>query len=176
MAKMTETENAYLIGPADQLNIFVWRQPDLSSQTIVRPDGKISVPLIDDMPAAGRTPTELGRAIEGALKEYVQDPKVTIVVTNFVGPFDRQVRVLGAAVTPQAIPYRSNMTVLDVLIQVGGLSEFAGGNQAILSRAKPSGDRERYRLKLDDLMNDGDMKSNAYVMPGDIILIPETYF
>jgi len=171
-----DEDSAYLIGPADQLSIFIWRQPELSSQPIVRPDGKISVPLIDDMPAAGRTPTALGNAIATALREYVQDPKVTIVVTNFVGPFDRQIRVLGAAATPQAIPFRRNMTVLDVLIQVGGLSEFAGGNRAILSRASGSGPRERFRLRLDDLLNNGDMSTNAYVLPGDIILIPETYF
>ena len=130
-------EASYVIGPTDQLNIFVWRQPDLSSQTIVRPDGKVSVPLIDDMQAAGRTPTQLATDITAKLAEYVQDPKVTVIVTNFVGPFDRQIRVVGEAAKPQAIPFRRNMTVLDVMIQVGGLTKFAAGNRAVLVRNTP---------------------------------------
>lgn len=175
-AVASDEDSAYLIGPTDQLSIFVWRQPELSSQPIVRPDGKISVPLIDDMPAAGRTPTALGSAIAVALKEYIQDPKVTIIVTNFVGPFDRQIRILGAAVKPQAIPFKRNMTVLDVMIEVGGLSEFASGNRAILTRSTSAGAQQRFQLHLDDLLNNGDLKENAYVLPGDIIIIPETYF
>jgi len=180
-AMTNDADAAYLIGPADQLSIAVWRQPDLSGQATVRPDGKISVPLIDDMPAAGRTPTELGTAIAAALKEYVQEPKVTVIVTGFVGPFDRQIRVLGEAARPQAIPFRHNMTILDVMIQVGGLTEFASGNRAVLTRtglvrdgvAEP---RQRYRLRLYDLLNSGDTDANAYVMPGDVIIIPQTYF
>jgi len=171
-----EEANAYLIGSMDQLSIFVWRQPELSSQPIVRPDGMISVPLIDDMPAAGRTPTALGGAIATSLREYIQDPKVTVIVTNFVGPFDRQIRVLGAAAKPQAIPFRRNMTVLDVMIQVGGLTEFASGNRAVLTRPAANGPWLRYRLRLGDLLNNGDSNANAYVMPGDIIVIPQTYF
>jgi len=177
----SDIDATYLIGPTDQLSIAVWRQPELSGQAIVRPDGKISVPLINDMPAAGRTPTELGTAIAAALKEFVQEPKVTVIVTNFVGPFDRQIRVLGEAARPQAIAFRQNMTVLDVMIQVGGLTEFASGNRAVLTRAHltESGadtPRQRYRLRLYDLLNNGDSGANAYVMPGDVIVIPQTYF
>lgn len=172
---LANADGAYLIGPSDQLAINVWHQPELSSQPIVRPDGKISVPLIEDMPAAGRTPTELGNAIATSLKEYVQDPKVTVIVTNFVGPFNRQIRVVGEAAKPQAIPYRHNMTVLDVMIQVGGLTEFASGNRAILTRTVGN-ESQRYRLRLNDLLNDGDVATNAYVMPGDVIVIPQSYF
>jgi len=173
---LASQDSAYLIGPSDQLQINVWHQPELSSQPIVRPDGRISVPLIEDMPAAGRTPTELGSAIATALKEYVQDPKVTVIVTNFVGPFNRQVRVIGEAAKPQAIAYRHNMTVLDVMIQVGGLTEYASGNRAILTRTATDGSAQRYRLRLYDLMNDGDIAANALVMPGDVIVIPQSYF
>jgi polysaccharide export outer membrane protein len=169
-------ESTYLIGPSDQLSINVWHQPELSSNPVVRPDGKISIPLIEDMPAAGRSPTELGNAIAKSLREYVQEPKVTVIVTNFVGPFNRQVRVIGEAAKPQAIPYRHNMTVLDVMIQVGGLTEYASGNRAILTRSAESGDSQRFRLRLYDLLNDGDINANAYVMPGDVIVIPQTYF
>jgi len=169
-------DGAYQIGPSDQLSINVWHQPELSSQPVVRPDGKISVPLIDDMPAAGRTPTELGNAIAASLKEYVQDPKVTVIVTGFVGPFNRQIRVIGEAAKPQAIAYRHNMTVLDVMIQVGGLTEFASGNRAILTRTAGSSEPQRFRLRLYDLLNDGDVAANAYVMPGDVIVIPQSYF
>jgi polysaccharide biosynthesis/export protein len=169
-------EGAYLIGPSDQLAINVWHQPELSSQPIVRPDGKISMPLVEDMPAAGRTPTELSNAIAASLKEYVQDPKVTVIVTNFVGPFNRQIRVIGEAAKPQAIAYRHNMTILDVMIQVGGLTEFASGNRAILTRTTEGGDHERYRLRLYDLLNNGDIAANAVVMPGDVIVIPQSYF
>jgi len=172
-------DDTYLIGATDQLNIAVWRQPELSGQAIVRPDGKISVPLINDMPAAGRTPTELGAAIAAALQEFVQEPKVTVIVTNFVGPFDRQIRVLGEAARPQAIAFRHNMTVLDVMIQVGGLTEFVSGNRAVLTRTGAAGadaPRQRYRLRLYDLLNNGDSGANAYVMPGDVIVIPQSYF
>jgi polysaccharide export outer membrane protein len=175
-ALASDDDSAYLIGPTDQLSIVVWRQAELSSQPIVRPDGKISVPLIDDMPAAGRTPTALGNAIAAALREYVQDPKVTVIVTNFVGPYDRQIRVLGEAAKPQAIAFRRNMTVLDVMIQVGGLTEFASGNRAVLTRASTSGPRQQFRLRLDDLLSNGDSDANAYVLPGDVIVIPQTYF
>lgn len=171
-----QSDGAYVIGPTDQLNIFVWRQPELSSQAIVRPDGRISVPLIDDLQAAGRTPTELANAITGQLKEYIQDPKVTVIVTNFVGPFDRQIRVVGEAAKPQAIPFRRNMTVLDVMIQVGGLTEFASGNRAVLVRTTTDGGRENFRLRLNDLLKEGDVAANAYVLPGDVIIIPQSYF
>lgn len=171
-----ESDNAYVIGPTDQLNIFVWRQPELSTQAIVRPDGRISVPLIDDLQASGRTPTQLAQAITASLKEYIQDPKVSVIVTNFVGPFDRQIRVVGEAAKPQAIPFRRNMTVLDVMIQVGGLTEFASGNRAVLVRSGAEATRENFRLRLDDLLKEGDVSANAYVLPGDVIIIPQSYF
>lgn len=172
----SESDNAYVIGPTDQLNIFVWRQPELSTQAIVRPDGRISVPLIDDLQAAGQTPTQLAGAITTHLKEYIQDPKVSVIVTNFVGPFDRQIRVVGEAAKPQAIPFRRNMTVLDVMIQVGGLTEFASGNRAVLVRSTAGGSRENFRLRLNDLLKEGDVAANAPVLPGDVIIIPQSYF
>ncbi len=171
-----DEESAYRIGPTDALQIFVWRQQELSSNVIVRPDGKISVPLIEDLQAAGRTPTELSKAIAEILAEYIQDPRVTVLVTNFVGLFDRQIRVVGEAARPQAIPFRRNMTVLDVMIQVGGLTEFAAGNRAVIIRAGAEGKRESYRIRLNDLLKDGDVTANAYVLPGDVIIVPQTYF
>lgn len=171
-----DSDNAYVIGPTDQLNIFVWRQPELSTQAIVRPDGQISVPLIDDLQAAGQTPTQLATAITTRLREYIQDPKVSVIVTNFVGPYDRQIRVVGEAAKPQAIAFRRNMTVLDVMIQVGGLTEFASGNRAVLVRTAAGGSRESFRLRLNDLLKEGDVAANAYVLPGDVIIIPQSYF
>jgi len=171
-----DSNNAYVIGPTDQLSIFVWRQPELSTEAIVRPDGQISVPLIDDLQAAGQTPTQLAGAITTRLREYIQDPKVSVIVTNFVGPYDRQIRVVGEAAKPQAIAFRRNMTVLDVMIQVGGLTEFASGNRAVLVRSGTGGARENFRLRLNDLLKEGDVAANAYVLPGDVIIIPQSYF
>ncbi|MCB2106405.1 MAG: polysaccharide export protein [Rhodobacteraceae bacterium] len=170
-----EEDSAYVIGPIDQLQIFVWRQPDLSTNVIVRPDGKISVPLIDDLQAAGRTPTELSDDIAKILGELIQDPRVTVIVTNFVGPFDRQIRVVGEATQPQAVPFRRNMTVLDLMIQVGGLTEFAAGNGAVLVRRALNG-QQSFRVRLDDLLKDGDVSANAYVLPGDVLIIPQSWF
>jgi polysaccharide export outer membrane protein len=175
-AAAVDDQSAYIIGPGDSLSIFVWRQPELSSPVIVRPDGKISVPLIDDLQAAGKTPTDLAKGITKILSEYVQDPKVTVLVTNFVGPFDRQIRVVGEAAKPQAIPFRRNMTVLDVMIAVGGLTEFAAGNRAVIVRRDEQGHQKSFRVYLDDLLKDGDVKANAYVLPGDVIIIPQSWF
>ncbi|MHB1207066.1 MAG: XrtA/PEP-CTERM system exopolysaccharide export protein [Rhodospirillaceae bacterium] len=171
-----EQDNVYLIGPSDQLSIVVWHQPELSSAAIVRPDGRISLPLVNDLAAAGRTPTALGDAISSALTEFIQNPKVTVIVTNFVGPLDHQIRVLGEATRPQSIPFRRNMTVLDVMIQVGGLTASASGNRATLTRTNPTGPKTQFRLHLDDLLHSGDPKANAYLLPGDVIVIPQTYF
>ncbi len=143
---------------------------------VVRPDGKISVPLIDDMQAAGRTPTDLAKSITQVLSEYIQDPKVTVLVNNFVGPFDRQIRVVGEAARPQAIPYRRNMTVLDVMIAVGGLTEFAAGNRAVIVRHDPGGSQVSYQIRLNSLLRHGDVSANAYVLPGDVIIIPQSWF
>ncbi len=165
----------YLIGPDDRLQIFVWRNTELSTTVPVRPDGKISIPLVEDIQAAGKTPTELARDIEGSLKKFVDNPIVTVMVTNFVGPFSQQVRVVGQAQTPRAVPYREHLSVLDVMIQVGGLTQFAAGNRASLIR-RENGQEVTYNLRLDDLLKDGDISANADLLPGDVIIIPLSYF
>jgi polysaccharide export outer membrane protein len=173
---VSDDQSAYVIGPNDGLTIFVWRQPELSAPVTVRPDGKISVPLIDDLQAAGKTPSELAKSITKILSEYVQDPKVTVIVQSFVGPFDRQIRVVGEATRPQAISYRRNMTVLDVMIAVGGLTDYAAGNRAVIVRKATGGKQQNYNVKLDDLLKDGNVAANAYVLPGDVIIIPQSRF
>jgi polysaccharide export outer membrane protein len=165
----------YHIGPLDQLEIFIWRMPELSRGVTVRPDGRISVPLIDDMVATGKTPTELARDIETQLKKYVQDPTVTVIVGGFHGPFDQQVRIVGEATEPQAIPYQANMTVLDVMIAVHGLTKFAAGNRAELIR-NVNGKQASIPVRIDDLIKDGDINANVAVQPGDILLIPQAWF
>lgn len=165
----------YIIGPLDGLNIFVWRNPELSTGVTVRPDGRISVPLIDDLPATGRTPTELARDIEEKLAVYIQNPIATVIVSGFQGPFAQQVRVLGEAANPQAIPYRANMTLLDVMIAVGGLTEFAAGNRAALVRFE-GGQQREYNVKLNSLIKDGDVSANVRILPGDVLIIPESFF
>ena len=165
----------YRIGPGDNLQIFVWRNAELSTNVPVRPDGRISVPLIEDLEVTGKTPTELAREIEKALGVYVQDPNVTIIVTGFVGPFSQQVRVVGEAARPQAIAYRANMTLLDVMIAVGGITDFAAGNRATLVRASADGQKQ-FRVRLNDLVKDGDISANVEVLPGDVLIIPESFF
>ena len=165
----------YLVGPGDSLSIFVWRNPELSISLPVRPDGKISTPLVEDVQAAGKTPTRLARDLEDALKKFIQDPIVTVIATGFIGPFDQQIRVVGEASEPAAIPYRENMTLLDVMIAVGGLTDFASGNRAVLVRGY--GDqRKSYRVRLDDLLKDGDVTANVQVLPGDVLIVPESWF
>lgn len=168
-------EPYYRIGPGDSLSIFVWRNPDLSMGVAVRPDGRISVPLIQDMVAAGKTPTELSREIEQELGQYIQDPLVTVIVSGFVGNFTEQVRIVGEATNPQAIPYRAKMTVLDAMIAVGGLTQFADGNRATLVRNE-DGEQKQYRVRIADLIKDGDITANADLLPGDVIIIPESFF
>ena len=165
----------YLIGPGDSLNIFVWRNPDLSTTVPVRPDGRITIPLVEDLPASGKTPSQLARDIERELAKYVKDPMVTVMVTGFVGPYSQQVRVVGEAAKPQALPYRANMTVLDVMIAVGGLTEFAAGNRARLVRMV-DGHQQILELRLDDLLKEGDISANVPMMPGDTLIIPESWF
>ncbi len=165
----------YLIGPLDNLQIFVWREPELSSGVTVRPDGRISVPLIEDLAATGRTPTQLARDIEAELKVYLQEPIVTVIVSGFSGPFAQQVRVVGEAANPQAIPYRANMTLLDVMISVGGLTEFASGDRATLVRHENGSQRE-YSIRIESLLKDGDISANVTIMPGDVLIIPESFF
>jgi polysaccharide export outer membrane protein len=166
----------YRIGSDDNLQIFVWRNAELSTNVPVRPDGKITIPLIEDLQATGKTPTELARDIEKSLAVYVQDPIVTVMVTGFVGPFQDRVRVVGEAAQPQALPYRSTMTLLDVMIAVGGLTDFASGNRATITRKASGGRQAQYRIRLDDLLRDGDMSANVKIMPGDVIVVPEAWF
>jgi len=165
----------YIIGPGDSLNVFVWRNPELSTNVAVRPDGKFSTSLVEDLEASGKTPTELAREIETALGEYIRDPLVTVTVGGFVGEYDQQVRVVGEAAQPQAIPYRKNMTALDAMIAVGGLTEFAAGNRASIVRTS-GGSQEEYRVRLEDLIRDGDITANVPMQPGDILIIPEAWF
>jgi polysaccharide biosynthesis/export protein len=165
----------YRIGPGDTLKVFVWGNPSLSDEVPVRPDGRVSIPLLEDVEAADKTPTELGREIEERLSAFVADPLVTVIVTEFVGPFDEQVRVVGEATEPQAIPYRDDMTMLDVMIEVGGLTEFAAGNRSTLVRIA-EGREQQYRVRLDDLVRDGDISANVAMRPGDVVIIPETFF
>ena len=165
----------YLIGPGDSLNIFVWGNPEISGTFDVRPDGKISTSLVDDIDASGRTPTDLARSIEARLSEYVRDPIVTVIVQDFVGPYSEQVRVIGEASQPKAINYRENMTLLDVMVAVGGLTEYADGNDARLIRVI-NGQQRQFGLKMGDLIRDGNIQANIDILPGDIIIIPEAWF
>ena len=169
------TTTEYRIGSDDSLQIFVWRNPELSTGISVRPDGKITIPLIEDLPATGKTPTELARDIEKKLATYIQDPIVSIMVGGFSGPFAQQVRVVGEASSPKAIPYKANMTLLDLVIESGGLTEFAAGNRAVLVRYL-EGKQEQFSVRLDDLIKDGDISANVRVMPGDVLIIPESWF
>jgi polysaccharide export outer membrane protein len=167
----------YVIGSGDSLSIFVYRNPDLSDGGVsVRPDGRISTPLIEDIMAAGKTPTQLAREIEERLKKYVQDPNVTVIVRSFVGPFDRQIRVLGEATDPSAIPYRDHMTLLDVMIATKGLTKYAAGNRAEIVRRDPDGKTTTIRVKLSDLIKDGDISQNIEMQPGDTLIIPQSWF
>jgi polysaccharide export outer membrane protein len=167
----------YVIGPMDQLSIFVWRNPDLSAKVQVRPDGRITTPLISDMPATGKTPAMLADDMRYALSEYIKDPIVSVIVENFAGTFSQQVRIVGATEKPASIPYRANMTILDAMISVGGLSEFAAGNRARLVRYdKATGRQREYSVRLSDLLKNGDTTANVRLEPGDVIIIPESMF
>jgi polysaccharide export outer membrane protein len=166
----------YLIGPGDTLNVFVWRNPDVSAQQVpVRPDGRISTPLVEDIGAAGKTPNQLAREVESKLAAYIKDPLVTVTVTGFVGGYNEQIRVVGEATTPAAIPYRKNMTLLDVMLLVGGLTEFADGNDASVIRTV-DGRQTQANVRLEDLMQNGDITANIEMLPGDILIIPEAWF
>lgn len=165
----------YLIGPLDQLEVFVWRAPELSTKVTVRPDGRISTPLVEDMMASGKTPSQLSKDLEKTLEKYVKQPEVTVIVSNFTSTFDQQVRVIGEAQRPVALPYQAGMTVLDVMVSVGGLTEFAAGNRAVLIRGQGEA-RQSYRIKLDDLLRKGRITANVPVLPGDVIMIPESVF
>jgi len=164
----------YIIGPGDTLNINVWRNPELSMSVPVRPDGRITTPLVEDIAATGQTPTQLARTIEKALAKYIQDPVVTVIVTGFQGPLERQIRVVGEAAKPQALAYREKMTLLDIMIAVGGITEFADGNKATILRG---GDKpQQFNVRLRDLVKLGDVSANVEMRPGDVLIIPESFF
>lgn len=165
----------YIIGPGDNLNVSVWRHPDLSASVPVRPDGLITTPLVEDVPASGMTPTALARAMEEQIGRFIVDPVVTVVVTGFAGPYDRQIRVIGQAAQPRALQYRENMTVLDVMIEVGGLTDFAAGNRARIIR-DVDGHQHEIPVQLGRLINRGDIRANVPMKPGDTLLIPERFF
>ena len=167
----------YIIGPLDELQIFVWRNPELGGKVQVRPDGRITTPLITDMPAVGKTPTMLQQDIKLQLSQYITDPIVSVIVTSFNSTFSQQVRIVGATEKPASIPFRANMTVLDAMIAVGGLGEYAAGNKARLVRFdKGSGKQQEFSLRLNDLIKRGDIKANVRLQPGDVIIIPESMF
>ena len=167
----------YIIGPLDQLTIHVWRNDELGAQVQVRPDGRITTPLVADMPAVGKTPTMLAEDIRLHLSQYIAEPLVTVIVNEFAGTFSQQIRVVGATEKPASLPYRANMTLLDAMIAVGGLSEFASGNRAKLIRFDKSIGRQReYALRLGDLLKNGESRANVMLAPGDVIIIPESMF
>ena len=164
----------WIIGPGDNVNIVVWRNPELSMSVPVRPDGKIATPLVEDLPAIGKDATTLARDIEKALAKYIRDPVVTVIVTGFVGPYSEQIRVLGEAQKPQVLPYKQKMTVLDVMIAVGGLTDFADGNAATLVRVSEGS--KQYSVRLKDLIRRGDVTANVEMKPGDVLIIPQSWF
>ena len=172
--RLSDVDYNYHIGPSDIVNVIVWRNPELSMSVPVRPDGRITTPLIDDLPALGKTPTELERDMEKALAKYIRDPVVTIVVSTFVGPASEAIRVIGEAAKPQTLAYRKDMTVLDVMIAVGGLTDFADGNGARIFRASEGG--KLYSVRLRDLVKGGDITANAEMRPGDVLIIPQSWF
>ena len=165
----------YLVGPGDTLNIVVWRNPELSISVPVRPDGKITTPLVEDLPASGRTATQLARDIEKVLAKYIQSPVVTVIATSFVGPYSQQVRVIGEAAKPQALAYREHMTLLDVMIAVGGITDFANGNKASILRTG-GGTPRQFGVRLVDLVRGGDLSANVAMRPGDVLIIPQSFF
>ncbi len=177
VAKQELPGEEYVIGPLDQLNIFVWRNPELSSKVQVRPDGRITTPLINDMPAVGKTPAMLSDDIKKALGAYIKDPIVSVIVENFSGTYSQQVRIVGATEKPASIPYRANMTLLDAMIAVGGLSQYAAGNKARLVRYdRATGKQTEFGLQISNLLKKGDSSANVRLSPGDVIIIPESMF
>jgi polysaccharide export outer membrane protein len=164
-----------LVGPGDALSVVVWRSPELSMAVPVRPDGKITTPLVEDLQASGKTTTQIAREIEKALSRYVQNPVVTVIVTNFAGPYSQQVRVIGEATRPQALAYREHMTLLDVMIAVGGITDFAAGNRASILRTE-GGRTRQFGVLLTDLIRGGDLAANVEMRPGDVLVIPQSFF
>ena len=164
----------YIVGPGDNLNISVWRNPELSMSVPVRPDGKIATPLVDELVAQGKTSTQIARDVEKEIARFVRDPIVTVIVTGFIGPYSEQIRVVGEAAKPQFLPYKQKMTLLDVMIAVGGLTDFADGNAASILRASEG--EKQYGVRIKDLIKRGDMSANVEMKPGDILIIPQGWF
>jgi polysaccharide export outer membrane protein len=173
-AAAASADYSYKIGPGDNLNIVVWRNPELSMSVPVRPDGKISAPLIDDLNAMGKDSTSLARDIEKELAKFIRDPVVTVIVTGFVGPYSEQIRVIGEAAKPQILAYKQKMTVLDVMIAVGGITDFADGNRATILRTAEN--NAQYTVRLKDLVKGGDVSANVEMKPGDVLIIPQSWF
>jgi len=174
-ATSTAQSPVYVIGPGDGLKIFVWNNPEVSTDAAVRPDGLITIPLVEDVKASGKTPTQLARDLEQKLALYIKNPQVTVTVTGFVGRYKEQIRVVGQATKPSSLSYKENMTVLDVVIAVGGLTDYAAGNRATVVRTK-DGKKQQIRVRLDDLIRDGDISANIEMYPGDVLIIPESWF
>lgn len=173
----SQPTGSYVIGPGDKLGVFVFDQPQLSlAEVPVRPDGRISTPLVPDVVAAGKTPAELSAELTERLKKFIKDPNVTIIVHSFVGPFNRQIRVIGEATEPLSIPYSEHMTLLDVMIEAKGLTKFAAGNRAVVVRTTPGGKEERIPVRLQDLLREGDTSQNLEMLPGDTLIIPQSWF
>ncbi len=165
----------YLVGPGDTVQVFVWRNPEVSGSFPVRPDGKMTMNLVEDLQASGKTPTQLARDIEKALGKYIQEPIATVIVGGGIGPFDQQIRVVGEAAKPQALNYREKMSLVDLMIAVGGLTDFAAGNKAYILRGG-EGKQERLGVRLEDLLKGGDIAANVDMQPGDVLVIPESLF
>jgi polysaccharide biosynthesis/export protein len=164
----------YIVGPGDSLNIIVWRNPELSMAVPVRPDGKLTTPLVDELLVQGKTSVEIARDVEKVLSKFVRDPIVTVIVTGFVGPYSEQIRVVGEAAKPQFLPYKQKMTLLDVMIAVGGLTDFADGNAASILRASEGS--KQYAVRIKDLIKRGDISANVEMKPGDVLIIPQGWF
>ena len=173
----SQVSENYIIGPSDELTLFVWRNAELGAHVQVRPDGRITTPLISDMVAAGKTPAQLADDIRAALSQYIQEPLVSVMVDRPQGSFSQQVRIVGATAHPAALPYRANMTLLDAMIAVGGLSEYAAGDRARLIRIdRETHQQHQYDLRIASLLRRGDVSANVRLEPGDVIIIPESMF
>jgi polysaccharide export outer membrane protein len=170
----SDSEYNYVIGPGDTVNIVVWRNPELTMSVPVRPDGRITTPLVEDLAAQGKDATTLARDIEKELAKFIREPVVTVIVTQFVGPYSEQIRVIGEAARPQSLAYKQRMTLLDVMIEVGGITDFADGNSASILRTREG--NKQYRVRLNDLIKDGDVSANVEMRPGDVLIIPQSWF
>ncbi len=173
-AEAASADYKYIIGPGDNVNIIVWRNPELSMSVPVRPDGRLATPLVEDLQAMGKNPSALARDIEKELAKFIRDPVVTVIVTGFVGPYSEQIRVIGEAAKPQVLPYRQKMTLLDVMIAVGGITDFADGNRASILRTSEGS--KQYAVRIRDLVKRGDVSANVDMKPGDVLIIPQSWF